>query len=160
MKKTIFCRALCSVLASLVVGLAPMHEAQACTRAVYLGPQETIITVRSMDWMTDLGSNLWAFPRGMKRDGAAGPTSIRWTSKYGSVVASAFEAATADGMNEKGLVANLLYLAESEYVQPLPGDKRLPMSISVWTQYILDNYATVAEAVTRVAQGAVLCDSR
>ena len=158
MKKTVLCRALCTVLASLAVVLAPMHEAQACTRAVYLGPQETIITVRSMDWKTDLGSNLWAFPRGMKRDGAAGPTSIRWTSKYGSVVASAFEAATADGMNEKGLVANLLYLAESEYVQPSPGDKRLPMSISAWTQYILDNYATVAEAVSD-SQGAVLCDS-
>jgi penicillin V acylase-like amidase (Ntn superfamily) len=140
MKKNIFCRALFSVLASLAVGIAPMHEAQSCTRAVYLGPQETIITVRSMDWMADLGSNLWAFP------------SIRWTSKYGSVVASAFEAATADGMNEKGLVANLLYLAESEYVQPSPGDKRLPMSISAWTQYILDNYATVAEAVTAIRQ--------
>ena len=134
----------------LVLGGMALQEAGACTRAVYLGPQETIITVRSMDWMSDLGSNLWAFPRGMQRDGAAGPTSIRWTSKYGSVVASAFEAVTADGMNEKGLVANLLYLAESEYVQPLPGDKRLPMSISAWTQYILDNFATVAEAVTAI----------
>ena len=134
----------------LVLGGMALQEAGACTRAVYLGPQETIITVRSMDWMSDLGSNLWAFPRGMQRDGAAGPTSIRWTSKYGSVVASAFEAVTADGMNEKGLVANLLYLAESEYVQPLPGDRRLPMSISAWTQYILDNFATVAEAVTAI----------
>jgi len=134
----------------LVLGGMALQEAGACTRAVYLGPQETIITVRSMDWMSDLGSNLWAFPRGMQRDGAAGPTSIRWTSKYGSVVASAFEAVTADGMNEKGLVANLLYLAESEYVQPSPGDRRLPMSISAWTQYILDNFATVAEAVTAI----------
>ena len=134
----------------LVLGGMALQEAGACTRAVYLGPQETIITVRSMDWMSDLGSNLWAFPRGMQRDGAAGPTSIRWTSKYGSVVASAFEAVTADGMNEKGLVANLLYLAESEYVQPWPGDRRLPMSISAWTQYILDNFATVAEAVTAI----------
>ena len=134
----------------LVLGGMALQEAGACTRAVYLGPQETIITVRSMDWMSDLGSNLWAFPRGMQRDGAAGPTSIRWTSKYGSVVASAFEAVTADGINEKGLVANLLYLAESEYVQPSPGDRRLPMSISAWTQYILDNFATVAEAVTAI----------
>jgi choloylglycine hydrolase len=83
----------------------------------------------------------------MERDGAAGPTSIRWTSNYGSVVASAFEAATADGMNEKGLVANLLYLSESDYGKPVPGDKRLPISISAWTQYVLDNFATVAEAV-------------
>ena len=143
-------QAIWGVALALSLALMPMQAAYACTRAVYLGPEDTIITVRSMDWMADLGSNIWAFPRGMQRDGAAGPMSIRWTSKYGSVAASAFEAATADGMNEKGLVANLLYLSESEYVQPSPGDKRLPMSISVWTQYILDNYATVAEAVTAI----------
>lgn len=136
-----------AVLLSLVVALAPVRRAAACTRAVYLGPEGTIVTARSMDWATDLGSNLWVFPRGMERTGAAGPKSIRWTSKHGSVVATAFDAATADGMNEQGLVANLLYLAESEYPRPAAGDARLPMSISVWTQYVLDNFATVAEAV-------------
>lgn len=50
-------------------------------------------------------------------------------------------------MNEKGLVANLLYLAEADYVKPAPGDKRLPLSVAAWTQYVLDHYATVAEAV-------------
>ncbi len=147
MKKITLKQTLCSSLTTLVVGLMPMQAAHACTRAVYLGPQDTIITVRSMDWKTDLGSNLWAFPRGIKRDGAAGANSIQWTSKYGSVVASAFEAGSADGMNEKGLVANLLYLAESEYVKPTSDDKRKPISVSAWTQYVLDNYATVAEAV-------------
>lgn len=136
--------------AALVLGGMALQEAGACTRAVYLGPDGTIITVRSMDWMSDLGTNLWAFPRGIERDGAAGPKSIRWTSKYGSVVASAFEAATADGMNEKGLVVNLLYLAESVYVKPSPGDRRLPLCISAWAQYALDNYATVSEAVTAI----------
>jgi penicillin V acylase-like amidase (Ntn superfamily) len=100
--------ALCSVLAALAIGAMPANDAYACSRAVYLGLEDTVITVRSMDWLSDLGSNLWVFPRGIQRDGAAGPQSIRWTSKYGSVVAAAFEAATADGMNEKGLVANLL----------------------------------------------------
>ena len=118
MKRTTIAIVLVATLLSLSATLMPIRAALACTRAVYLGPDDTIITVRSMDWLSDLGSNLWAFPRGMQRDGAAGPTSIRWTSKYGSVVATAFEAATADGMNEKGLVANLLYLAESEYAKP------------------------------------------
>ncbi len=136
----------------LIFAAVTTVAAYPCTRAVYLGPENTIITVRSMDWVTDLGSNLWAFPRGMQRDGAAGPTSIRWTSKYGSVVASAFEAATADGMNEKGLVANLRYLAESDYPQTAPVTKSLPISISAWAQYVLDNYATVDEAVTAIRQ--------
>ena len=36
-----------------------------------------------------------------------GPLSVKWTSRYGSVIASAWDIATADGMNEKGLVANV-----------------------------------------------------
>jgi len=134
-------------LSVLLILLIPIQQAQACTRAVYLGPEDTIITGRTMDWFNDLGTNLWAFPRGIKRDGAAGPKSIHWTSKYGSVITAGYDVGTADGMNEKGLVANLLYLTESEYVTPTKDDKRRPLSISAWAQYVLDNYATVAEAV-------------
>lgn len=128
-------------------GVIIAMRADACSRAVYLGPENTVITVRSMDWVTDLGTNLWAFPRGVKRNGAAGPNSVEWTSRYGSVVCSAFEAATADGMNEKGLVANLLYLAESEYQAAPKNASQRAMCISVWAQYVLDQFGTVAEAV-------------
>jgi penicillin V acylase-like amidase (Ntn superfamily) len=113
MKKITIQCALCGMLAALVVGGMPVPETDACTRAVYLGPEDTIITVRSMDWKGDTKTNLWAFPRGLNRDGAAGPNSIRWTSKYGSLVAAGWDVGTADGMNEKGLVANMLYLVES-----------------------------------------------
>ena len=51
----------------------------------------------------------------MARDGAAGPHSLKWTSKYGSVIVSGYEAGSTHGLNEKGLVANILYLAESQY---------------------------------------------
>jgi choloylglycine hydrolase len=118
-----------------------------CTRVVYLGPEDTIITARSMDWKKDMGTNLWAFPRGMKRDGAAGPNSIEWTSKYGSVVATCFDSGSADGMNEEGLVANMLYLTETKYPDPTENDPRKHLALSAWVQYVLDNYATVDEAV-------------
>ena len=133
------------ILVGLLCGVGT--QSLACSRAVYLGPEDTVITVRSMDWASDIGTNLWVLPRGMERDGACGPNSPTWTSKYGSLIATAFDAATADGMNEKGLVANLLYLSESEYPTPTADDKRAPISISVWTQYVLDNFASVAEAV-------------
>lgn len=68
-----------------------------------------------MDWKEDPRSNLWIFPRGMERNGQAGSNSLKWVSKYGSVITSAYDICTTDGMNEKGLVANLLWLAESEY---------------------------------------------
>ena len=68
-----------------------------------------------MDWKTEMHSNLWVFPKGMERNGETGTNTLKWTSKYGSVVTSAFEIASTDGMNEKGLVANLLWLPEAEY---------------------------------------------
>ncbi|MDP1881122.1 MAG: linear amide C-N hydrolase, partial [Parachlamydiaceae bacterium] len=98
-----------------------------------------------MDWSEDMHSDLWVFPRGIKRDGAAGSNSITWTSKYGSLIVSGYNLGTADGMNENGLVANLLYLAESNYSQP---NKETPLlSITLWAQYVLDNFAYVSEAV-------------
>lgn len=41
-------------------------------------------------------------------------------------------------MNEKGLVANLLYLTESDYYRP--NDTRPVMGISIWTQYVLEQF--------------------
>lgn len=132
------------ILFILVSALRVPH-ADACTRAVYLGKEQQVVTGRSMDWTEDMQANLWAFPRGLKRDGGLGTGSLEWTSKYGSMATSVYEGATADGMNEKGLVANILYLAESEY--PPADDKRPGVCISAWAQHLLDNFATVEEAV-------------
>lgn len=120
-----------------------------CTRLVYLGPNDTVITARSMDWKVDLGTNLWAFPRGMDRAGCAGANSITWTSLYGSVVATAYDMCTTDGVNEAGLSANLLWLVESEY--PAYDGTTPGLSIAAWAQYVLDRCATVAEAVEMLA---------
>jgi choloylglycine hydrolase len=98
-----------------------------------------------MDWTERMGTKLYAMPRGIERQGMTSANPMKWTSKYGSVVAVVWDAASADGMNEAGLNANLLYLAETKY-----GNRdttRGGISVSVWAQYYLDNFATVAEAV-------------
>lgn len=118
-----------------------------CTRLVYLGPDNTVITGRSMDFSIDIPANLWMFPRGMARSGQVGANSITWVSKYGSVVASSWDIATPDGMNEKGLVANLLWLVASQYQAFEPNGSKPGLTISAWAQYVLDNFATVQEAV-------------
>ena len=82
------------VLAGSLV-LSPVN-ADACTRVVYLGPNADVITARSMDWNSDIATNLWIFPKGMERSGEAGRNSLRWTSKYGSVIASGFDVADND----------------------------------------------------------------
>jgi choloylglycine hydrolase len=127
--------------------LAPTQSALSCSRAIYVGPNGTIITTRSNDWLGSQGTHLWVYPRGLKRDGAGGARSLAWTSKYGSVTTAGWDAATIDGLNEKGLAANMLYLAESDYGTPAANDPRRSMSITAWGQYALDNFATVAEAV-------------
>ena len=134
------------VLLLSIIGLMGWStQMDACTRVVYKGGNNYVVTARSMDWKEDIQSNLWVFPRGMKRSGETGNNSVHWVSKYGSIVASAYEIASTDGMNEKGLVANLLWLAESEY--PVWDGSKPGLTISAWVQYMLDNYATVAEAV-------------
>lgn len=148
MKKVL--SALSVALFAASMGGAP--TAEACTRLVYLGPDNTVLTGRSMDFSIDIPANLWIFPRGMERHGQVGPNSITWQSKYGSVAASSWDIATPDGMNEKGLVANLLWLVASEYPEFDKQGDRPGLTISAWAQYALDNFATVAEAVDFFAE--------
>jgi len=134
-----------SLLALALSAAAAVAPAAACTRVVYLGDHQDVITARSMDWKSDIATHLWVLPRGIARTGQAGGHSIRWTARYGSVVASAYDVATTDGLNEAGLSANLLWLVESGY--PAARGRKPGLAISLWAQYMLDNFATVAEAV-------------
>lgn len=130
-------------LALLVVFIS-LPKASACTRVVYQGPNETIITARSMDWKDEIPANIWVFPRGMDRNGEVGSSSVKWKSKYGSVVTSSFDIAVTDGMNEKGLAGNILWLVESKYPKFEKNGSTPGIAISLWLQYALDNFNTVA----------------
>lgn len=136
------------LLSSLIFSstLAASFAVQACTRVVYKGSNQNIMTARSMDWKSDVGTNLWILPSGVKRSGNAGKDSIHWTSKYGSVVATGYDISTTDGVNEVGLNANLLWLVESQYPD-VSQSKKPKLTIAAWAQYVLDNFATVDEAV-------------
>lgn len=127
-----------------------LTSADACSRFTYTGPNNTVVTGRSMDWIEDLHTDLWAFPAGIKMVGSSEPNSVIWTSKYGSVIANAYDLGTADGINTQGLDVNLLYLSTSDYGKPRAS--RQNISIFTWAQYFLDNYATVDEAVKDFGQ--------
>ncbi|HLO85408.1 MAG TPA: linear amide C-N hydrolase [Nostocaceae cyanobacterium] len=141
-----------------------------CTRVLYVDqskpPEErpedrpdcNVITGRNMDWAQTTYSDFWAFPVGMKRVGLVCDKEelmkpdhlpfnpFEWTSKYGSVIVSAYDASTTDGMNTEGLMANLLFLSVSEYPKSQGLDEKL-LSAGAWPQYLLDTCATVQEAV-------------
>lgn len=118
-----------------------------CTRVLWPSPNGPVIVGRNMDFHRDTGTNLWVLPRGEHRtDGLGG--NLSWTATHGSVVAGADDLVSVDGLNEAGLTGNILWLAESDYGDHDPA--RPALSVAVWLQYFLDNFATVAEAVTWV----------
>jgi penicillin V acylase-like amidase (Ntn superfamily) len=131
----------------LVATLAAAPAADACSRLLYETGTGTYVVARSMDWSDPSAkTSLWVFPQGLQRAGGTETNPLKWTSKYGSVIATLYDVATVDGINEKGLVGNVLYLAESDYGDAAKTGKPT-ISIGAWLQFFLDNYASVQEAV-------------
>jgi penicillin V acylase-like amidase (Ntn superfamily) len=147
-KKQLFTLLITTVLLSLFFSV----PAYACSRVLWADGGKAVVVGRTMDWFADMKTNLWVLPRGITRDGAAGKNTLHWTAKYGSVVATAYDICSTDGINERGLTANLLWLAESDYGKR---DNSIPgLAISLWAQYMLDNFATVAEVVEFANKGS------
>ena len=118
-----------------------------CSRITYLGPDDIVMTGRSLDWTVPMQTSFYVLPAGLEQHGAAGPDSLTWTSQYGSLVIAGYDGATIDGLNEHGLLVNKLYLAEADYGSPATGNTRPPISVVAWGQYVLDHYRNVDEVV-------------
>lgn len=146
-------QALSNLMNDFQLGLIPLLLL-GCTRAIYAFDENSYITVRSMDWSDpNMSLSLWASPKDKGRVGAnknSGGNPLTWESKYASLVVCNYGKGTTDGMNEEGLVINLLFLQDAYY-----GDKngteekqvKPRLAVSGWGQYVLDKFATVAEAV-------------
>jgi len=121
------------------------RPAASCSRIFWNDNAQAKVVARTVDLFRSDEATITVFPRGTRRAGVPGETGgLEWKAKYGSVAATAFGVATSDGMNEKGLSANILYLDESRYE---PRDARPALSNLMWAQYMLDNFATVDEAL-------------
>ena len=133
-----------AVLGLIGVTLFPT-PAEPCARVLWAPNGRAVVVGRSMNWPDDPQVELWAFPRGIDRVGLAGKNPLKWTTKYGSVAVGFLGVATADGVNEKGLAASVLWLDEANYGKR---DDAIPgISATLWGQFYLDSFATVAEAV-------------
>lgn len=137
-------RRIAATIATVIALSSLSPFANACSRVLWTTKQANVVG-RTMDWMEDTRSNIWVFPRGIERNGLVKVNPLRWTSRFGSVIATIYDIGTVDGMNEKGLVVNALYLSESDY--GARNDKLPGISVGLWGQYYLDNFATVKEAI-------------
>lgn len=121
------------------------QNALSCTRVLKVDKDHAVLVGRNMDWMQDMYTNLRVYPRGIEQIGEIDDNPVEWTSKYGSIVATAYGNMTADGFNEAGFAVHTLWLNETDYGQR---DVSRPGLLAfLWIQYYLDNFATVAEAV-------------
>ena len=139
----------------LAVSVFMTQMAQACSRVFWNTHIEQVIVGRSMDWQHTFDDWMFVFPRGQLMTGGEVNDPAKWVSKYGSVVTAVSGYAekqgfdwvkdgATDGINEKGLSAHLLFLESSKYPDR---DGRPAISYMRWVRYLLDNYATVEEAV-------------
>lgn len=135
--------------AAIFAWAGSLSESQACTRVVFKGSNGDVFTGRTLDWKADIATNLYVMPRGITRASYDEGDAITWTA-HGSVVAVGYDMGVSEGMNEKGLTVNCLYLPGTEYTYE--GDTRKKMSASVWVSYVLDNFATTREAVEVLKQ--------
>jgi penicillin V acylase-like amidase (Ntn superfamily) len=139
-------------LVAAMFGFSPWLDATACSRILWNTNKLAIVVARTMDWPESTEPVLTVFPRGMSRNGGRlGPVLVvkdnplTWTSKYGSLVTTIYGVGTADGFNERGLAAHLLYLTATEFGPRDPGKPGIQAGL--WAQYLLDNAVSVEEAL-------------
>ncbi len=114
---------------------------QACSTFSFESDNQPVFG-KNYDWMVDDGLVV-VNKRNVSKTAATGDHPVTWTSKYGSVTFNQYgREFTHGGMNEAGLVIELMWLNETEY--PIP-DARAALGNLQWIQYQLDNFSTVAE---------------
>ena len=125
---------------------APQYDRGVCTRIFWNDNAIAKTVTRCMDWSVSDEPVLWFVPRGTERRGGDDATALTWTSRFASLAVSMWDSGTVDGLNDQGLAAHALYL-DPEDVRFAEPDDRPTVSNALWVQYLLDHYATVAEAV-------------
>jgi len=145
-------KAVYGIVAAPILVLATSQLTQACTRILWNNNKLAVVVGRSMDWPQSTEPVLTVFPRGMMRDGGRAGAAVvaahnpaRWTSKYASLVTTIYGIGTADGLNERGLGAHMLYLSATDY--GARDASKAAVQAGLWAQYALDNAANVNEAL-------------
>lgn len=72
-------------------------QAEACTRAVYLGPDGMTVTAVRWTGARTRSPISTSSRAGIERRGANSDNTVFWTSKYGSLSAAGYDIGVADG---------------------------------------------------------------
>lgn len=137
----IFKRSLIFLL--LFVSVFCASDALACTTFCLKNKGEVLFG-KNYDWMIGDGM-IFVNKRGVAKTASADKNPARWDSKYGSITFNQYgREAPSGGMNEAGLVIELMWLDGTQYPKP---DARAEVDVLEWIQYNLDTAERVAEVI-------------
>lgn len=130
-------------VAATVAALSGAGPARACTTFCF-DAGGALVFGRNYDW--GVGDGLVIVnKRGVVKKAYTTDHPARWTSAYGSVTFNQYgREFPTGGINEKGLVVELMWLDATEYPAP---DERASVPTLQWIQYQLDRCATVDDVV-------------
>lgn len=142
-------------LLGLTIGTS--QNSNACTDFKLTGKDGTIIVTRSMEYALDFHSNLRTSTRNREFIMTApdNKPAMKWKAKYGYVYLDGLDTDIAvDGMNEKGLSFEALYLPTLAQYQEIPAGKEakaLPyINFGDWVLSSFDTVDQVKDAVKNI----------
>jgi choloylglycine hydrolase len=141
-------------------GASGRMRAQSCSTFV-LSRGDTLLVGHNLDEYTKVPGLIVVNPRGLSKENVTfediksssrskSAPRLSWVSRYGSVTYNVFGREFPDGgMNEAGLYAGEMTLMGTVWSE----DQSLPrMYHHQWIQYLLDNFATVDEALASLSK--------
>jgi penicillin V acylase-like amidase (Ntn superfamily) len=117
----------------------------ACS-AFLLSGNDRHIAAKNYDWNLEDG-RIIVNAQGLCKSSFGTKLPLTWCSKYGNVTFNQYGMEfPCGGINEKGLVVEALWLAETNY--PVNDDGKPEIDNMQWIQYQLDNSADIQDVIT------------
>ena len=136
-------RAFHFLLASALLIPLLSQDIYACTTFCLKNNGE-ILFGKNYDWMIGDGM-IFVNKRGVSKMSSEEGNPARWVSKYGSVTFNQYGwESPSGGMNEEGLVIELMWLDDTQYPNP---DDRPAIDVLEWIQYNLDTSASMEQVL-------------
>lgn len=133
-----------NILLSCLVYICLLNTSLSACTSFCLTANDTVIFGNNLDWYIGDGV-IFINKRNVLKTGCWFSNKPTWTSKYGSITINQFgREFPSRGMNETGLVIGEMTLESTQFPD---ADSRSPISLLQWTQYQLDNCATIEEVI-------------
>ncbi len=133
--------------------------ALACTGIMLRTEDDSIVSGRTLEFGIFVDTSIAVIPRGYKFVGQTPlGEGLKYRAKYAAVgVITYNDLNLADGLNEAGLAAGAFYFPTfAQYTKVTPGNQKIGLSPTEFNNWILTQFATVAEVRKAIEDGEVI----